>query len=158
MPPKISVIVPVYNGAAYLRSCLENLKNSAVAPWECLVVDDGSTDDSAAVAREFGAKVLSTGGRSGPAKARNIAAQHAEGDILYFIDSDVCVHVDTIGRVAMHFSEDPALDALIGSYDDSPKCRDFLAQYKNLMHCFVHQTGQREACTFWSGCGAIRKQ
>ena len=43
---------------------------------------------------------------------------------------------------AQDFQEDPALDALIGSYDASPASQDFLSQYKNLMHCFVHQHGQ----------------
>ena len=52
---------------------------------------------------------------------------------------------------------DPSLDALIGSYDESPDAVDFLSQYKNLMHCFVHQQGKRRASTFWTGCGAVRR-
>jgi glycosyltransferase involved in cell wall biosynthesis len=52
-------------------------------------VDDGSTDGSAQVAMEYGAKVLSTGGRLGPASARNIGAQAASGAILLFVDADV---------------------------------------------------------------------
>jgi hypothetical protein len=47
---------------------------------------------------------------------------------------------------------------LVGSYDDAPESADFLSQYKNLMHHFVHQRSRREACTFWSGCGAIRRE
>ncbi len=42
---------------------------------------------------------------------------------------------------------DPAIDAVIGSYDDDPSSRDFLSQYKNLMHCFVHQNACSEAST-----------
>jgi len=154
---KLSVIIPVYNGGAYLRACLKHLSESTFSGYECIVVDDGSTDDSVEVARSFSAKVLSTGGRRGPAHARNLGAKTAEGDVLFFIDSDVCVASDTVARVAAHFREDPELAALMGSYDDSPKCKDFLSQYKNLMHCFVHQSGQQQASTFWSGCGAIRK-
>jgi glycosyltransferase involved in cell wall biosynthesis len=157
MQLRISVIIPVYNGAGYLRACLEHLRRSRMEPYEIIVVDDGSTDASVAVAGEFGAKVMSTGGRSGPARARNLGAQQAAGEILYFIDSDVCVHADTIERVLAHFEADPELDALMGSYDDTPKIKDFLSQYKNLMHCYVHHKARREACTFWSGCGAIRK-
>jgi glycosyltransferase involved in cell wall biosynthesis len=157
MPVQISVIVPVYNAAQYLRACLRNLSLSTVPPYECIVVDDGSTDESVQVAKEFGAIVVSTEGRSGPARARNMGARHAKGNILYFIDSDVCVYPDTIERVQTHFEADPALDGLIGSYDDAPKQKDFLSQYKNLMHCFVHHNARREACTFWSGCGAIRR-
>ncbi len=52
----------------------------------------------------------------------------------------------------------PALSALIGSYDDDPHTKDFLSQYRNLMHHYVHQAGQEAASTFWSGCGAIRRR
>jgi hypothetical protein len=48
--------------------------------------------------------------------------------------------------------------ALIGSYDMTPKSADFLSQYRNLMHAYVHQHGSEQAWTFWSGCGAIRKE
>ena len=153
----VSVIIPVYNSADTLKLCLERLKQSTTSPMECIVVDDGSTDDSVNVARECGATVLSTGGRLGPAKARNLGAAQSRGEILFFLDADVCVSSETIVRVQSAFEEDPTLDALIGSYDDSPSSKDFLSQYKNLMHSFVHQTGRREASTFWSGCGAIRR-
>lgn len=152
----ISVVIPAYNASSYLRRCLEHLSQSA-APYECIVVDDGSTDDTREVAAQFGVTVLSTQGRRGPAFARNMGARACHGDIVFFIDADVCVHTDTIARVLANFEEDPDLAAVIGSYDDSPYCQDFLSQYKNLMHCYVHQHGRREACTFWSGCGAIRK-
>ena len=74
------------------------------------------------------------------------------------MDSDVCVHPDTLERLRQDFQADPTLDALIGSYDASPASPDFLSQYKNLMHYFVHQHGRQDACTFWSGCGAIRRE
>ncbi len=153
----VSVIIPVYNAASHLERCLTALAAWPAGPLELIVVDDGSTDESKEVAARFGAKVLSTGGRTGPAHARNIGARAAQGEILFFIDSDVCVHPDTLERVRRDFQEDPALDALIGSYDSSPASKDFLSQYKNLMHSYVHQHGKSEACTFWSGCGAIRR-
>ena len=154
----VTVVIPVYNDARNLRACLAALNQSREPAFECIVVDDGSTDDSAAVAQELGARVLESGGRCGPARARNLGARAASSDILFFIDSDVCVYSDTLARVSAAFDEDPALDALIGSYDDDPGSGDFVSQYKNLMHCFVHQTARRDACTFWSGCGAIRKK
>ncbi len=156
MEPTITVIIPVYNSASMLRSCLEHLSQSTYRKLQCVVVDDGSTDSSEAVAREFGATVLRTPGRSGPARARNLGAKAATGEILFFLDSDVCVYADTVDRVAAHFA-DPKLDAVIGCYDEAPGCKDFLSQYRNLMHCFVHQNGSAAASTFWSGCGAIRR-
>ena len=155
--PIVSVVVPVFNGEAELKQCLGALRNSGVAPLEIIVVDDGSTDGSKEVAGQFGARVLSTGGRSGPARARNVGAREARGEVLFFLDADVVAQADAVGRVQTAFTEDETLDALIGSYDDDPAERDFLSQYKNLMHCFVHQTGHEQASTFWSGCGAIRR-
>src|ERR1044071_1505350 len=92
MARTISVIVPVYNSAGYLRSCLEHLRRSTLSDYECIVVDDGSTDDSSKIASEFGFRVLTTGCRRGPAFARNLGARAATGDILFFIDADVCVY------------------------------------------------------------------
>ena len=54
--------------------------------------------------------------------------------------------------------EDPGLAAAIGSYDDAPGETNFLSQYKNLLHHYVHQTGNPEASTFWGACGAIRRE
>jgi glycosyltransferase involved in cell wall biosynthesis len=155
---RVSVIIPVHNGAGQLRMCLAALEQSCVKPFEVIIVNDGSTDESPEVARQFGCVLLHTDKRRGPAHARNLGAHAAKGDILYFIDSDVCVHQETISRILLNFEKEPELDALIGSYDTEPHATDFLSRYKNLMHCFVHQTARREACTFWSGCGAIRRE
>ncbi len=53
--------------------------------------------------------------------------------------------------------ENQDVSAVFGSYDDEPAERNFLSQYKNLLHHFVHQEGATDAGTFWAGCGAIRK-
>jgi glycosyltransferase involved in cell wall biosynthesis len=154
---RISVIIPVFNGAGTLPLCLRALAYSQYPPAECIVVDDGSTDDSASVAESFDVPVLSTGGRRGPAKARNLGARHASGDLLLFIDADVAVHPDAIGRIAERFEAELDLDALIGAYDDAPADPGFVSQFKNLMHAFVHRQGNRQASTFWCGCGAVKR-
>ena len=156
--PQLSVIVPVYNGARFLAPCLESLAASELSGHECIVVDDGSTDDSVRVAGEHGATVVRLEQRGGPARARNRGAETAQGDILVFLDADVCVHPDTLARVAAHFENDPAVGAVIGSYDDHPADPGFISQYKNLFHHYVHQTSRSEAWTFWAGCGAIRRE
>ncbi|HEY6390185.1 MAG TPA: glycosyltransferase family A protein [Bryobacteraceae bacterium] len=157
MSASISVVIPVHNAAASLGRCLGALKTSTFQNFECVVVDDGSTDDSAALAAASGARVIATGGQRGPAYARNRGVEAAKGEILFFIDADVMVQSGTLAQVANAFEENAALDALIGSYDEEPAEPNFLSQYKNLMHCFVHQHGRRRASTFWTGCGAIRK-
>lgn len=157
MPLTVSAIIPVYNAAPDLARCLESLKESTVQPLECIVVDDGSTDESPGAARAAGARVLSTGGRRGPAFARNLGARAASGELLFFLDADVTVHRHTIGRMLEHFASSPPADAVIGSYDDAPPGGGIVSQYKNLQHHYVHQGGSPEANTFWTGCGMIRR-
>src|ERR1035438_7393764 len=153
----ISVIIPVFNGTATLRQCLEALAASRVPATQWLLVDDGSTDGSAALAQSMGAIVISTGGRFGPARARNLGAMRASGEVLLFVDADVAIHADVLERVREKFQSDAELDALIGSYDDAPSGLGFVSQFKNLLHAFIHREGNYRASTFWCGCGAIRR-
>jgi hypothetical protein len=76
---------------------------------------------------------------------------------VVFIDADVCVHADTLTRFAQRFAADAALDAVIGTYDDAPAASNFMSQYKNLFHHFVHQHCDGRIGTFWSGCGAMKR-
>lgn len=155
--PTISIIIPVRNGAEHLAACLEAVRKLEPAPLECIVLDDGSEDASAATARRAGVQVISTGGRRGPAVARNLGARAAQGEILWFLDADVVVGIDGLARVRSAFVQEPGLDAVIGSYDDAPGSPDFCSQYRNLLHAFVHQSSREDTATFWTGCGAIRR-
>ncbi len=155
--PSVSVLVPVKNGAEHLEGCLEALSRSETDPIEIIVIDDGSTDDTVAVGRRWGVRVLSLPTSRGPAFARNRGAEVATGDLLFFIDADVRVQVDTLTIGVGCFVADPGLAGVIGSYDDQPGHPSFLSQYKNLFHHWVHQTSREEAWTFWTGCGAIRR-
>ena len=132
--PTVSVVIPAYNAARMLDLCLKSISASGLQPYECIVVDDGSTDKTAEVARKYGARLLSTGGRKGPAVARNQGAREAKGEIVFFIDSDICLHLNTLARVSSGFENHPEVDAIIGSYDDSPEQQDVLSMYRNLMH------------------------
>ena len=154
---KVSIIIPVYNGARFLKQCLAAVKKSSYSCYEIIVVDDGSTDESADMACQEGALVFQLPRRSGPAAARNFGAKKAKGDILLFIDSDVLIKTKTVARVVKDFQKHPDIAAVFGSYDDNPAQKNFISQYKNLVHHFVHQHSKAEAVTFWAGCGAIRK-
>ncbi|MER3446058.1 MAG: glycosyl transferase [Candidatus Dadabacteria bacterium] len=156
--PFISVIVPVYNGDEYLSRCLNALAASSYKSFEIIVVDDASTDDSAEISRKMGATVLKLPHQSGPAAARNYGTSKAQGDILFFVDSDVVVQPGTIARVVADFQENPDIAAIFGSYDDNPASTDFLSQLRNLFHYFIHQNSNKQAKTFWAGCGAIYKE
>lgn len=155
--PYFSIIIPVYNGLPHLTRCLEAIRRSRFQDWELIVIDDGSTDGSGWVAERLGARVLVSRGRNGPAAARNLGASQATGQFLFFTDADCECHETTLGDAAAILQTQPHLDALIGSYDDAPAHLGFVSQYKNLLHHFTHQTSQSEAQTFWTGCGAIRR-
>lgn len=156
--PTLSVIIPVHYGGNRFRKCLHSLAASNPAPYEVIVVSDGDSDGSWRVAEQFGAQVMRIPTPEGPARARNLGAHTAKGDILFFFDADVAIPRDAVGRVAAAFQDDPNLVALFGSYDDAPFERNFLSQYKNMLHHYVHQTAKADASTFWSGCGAIRRE
>ena len=90
--PKVSVIVPVYNMEVYLRQCLESLVHQTLDDLEIIVVDDGSTDGSLSIAREYAEKhanlhVISQGNQ-GLSGARNTGMKHAAGEYVGFLDSD----------------------------------------------------------------------
>ena len=87
--PKVSVIIPVYNCELYLAEAIESVLAQTLAPEEIIVVDDGSTDDSGAIARRFGPPVCCVSQpNSGAAAARNHGAELARGDFLSFLDAD----------------------------------------------------------------------
>jgi glycosyltransferase involved in cell wall biosynthesis len=157
--PAISVIMPVYNGAAVLPRSLPPLvamlRERAIA--EIIVVDDGSNDASAEIAKAYGVRVLDSGGRLGPGGARNVAAPAAVGDVLWFIDADVVVH-DDAARVLAEALQRTGAAAVFGTYDDRPPGSNFFSQYKNLVHRYYHRRAAGHAETFWAGCGAVRKE
>ena len=155
----ISVIMPVYNGGEVLPRSLPPLVAMLGAGeiTEIIVVDDGSTDASGEIAGSYGVQLLHSGGRVGPGGARNVAAPSAIGDVLWFVDADVVVHDDAARVLLDAFSRTTAA-AVFGSYDDCPPARNFLSQYKNLVHRHYHSRAAGDAETFWAGCGAIRKE
>ncbi len=156
--PALSVVVPVYNSTADLQHCLAAIASSDFKDFEVLVVDDGSTEPVKPLVDFHGFSYLRIKGPGGPARARNRGVARVKGRYVVFVDADVCVHTDTLTRFAEAFASDTTIDAVIGSYDDAPAKRNFLSQYKNLFHHYVHQQSDGRIGTFWSGCGAIRRE
>ncbi len=161
--PALSVVVPVLNGGDALGRCLRGLRDSTCSDYELIVVDDGSTDGSAFLAEQFGARVLRNRTPQGPAAARNAGAEAALAPLIFFLDADVVVHPETLARTLARFASQPSLSALFGSYDDQPADPGLVSRFRNLLHHYVHQQGEfvdntRPAHTFWTGCGAIRRR
>ena len=85
--PRISVVVCTYNGARTIRDCLEGLRRLVYPEYEVIVVDDGSTDATAAIARQYDCRLIQTENR-GLASARNTGLGAATGEIVAYIDDD----------------------------------------------------------------------
>lgn len=102
---KVSVIIPVHDVSRFLPACLDSLCAQTFREWECLLIDDGSSDDSFDICRTYAARdtrfsVLHTENR-GAYAARNIGLSRADGDAVYFCDSDDILHPDLLsGLVA----------------------------------------------------------
>jgi len=86
--PLVSVIIPVYNGATYLREALESVFAQTYRPFEVIVVDDGSADDSGVIAQSFHDVRYIHQANQGVAAARNHGIENARGAFLAFLDQD----------------------------------------------------------------------
>ncbi len=163
---RLSVVMPAHRGGPDLRRSIEALLDSDLdrARWELIVAVDGDAmradpSDAAPIALEHADVVVRLPGKArGPSYVRNRGAEVARGDILVFVDSDVCVHPDTLRRFLELFDREPDLMAAFGTYDDRPAAPDAVSKYRNLLHHYVHMTNAGPAETFWAGCGAIRTE
>lgn len=156
---RLSVVVPCYNAAKDLDRCLAALRQDAGDDLDILVVDDASSEgDAAAVADRHGARCLRLEENVGPAVARNAGVAATAREAVLFVDADVRVHAGTVNKALAALDEAPDVGACFGSYDDAPGDPRFLSQFRNLYHRHTHQTGRREASTFWTGCGAVTRE
>ncbi len=115
----VSIIIPLYNKAPYIAETLDSVLAQTHADWECLVVDNGSTDGSEKVVAEFGdprIKSLSHTATQGPSAARNEGLRQATGEWVLFLDADDLIepeHLATLLRVA---GENPEATLIAGSW------------------------------------------
>ncbi|MCF8061580.1 MAG: glycosyltransferase [Deltaproteobacteria bacterium] len=160
MVPDITVIIPVRNGSQTLSLCLDSVFRSEGIRRgpEVIVVDDASEDDSAEVAAQFPVQLIRLNRSLGGGLTRNPGVERAHAGILLFTDADVELEPQTLRLVMESFRARPGLHALFGAYSKDCPRPDFLSQYKNLHHHFIHWTAAGRATTFWTGCGAVRRE
>lgn len=154
----VAVVIPVHDGAEGFERCLEAVAALDPPADEVVVVGDGGGDRAVELARTLGFEVVRSPDRRGPAAARNLGAAAATSDLLLFVDADVAVPPDTVARVRAGFARRPQASALFGSYDGFPPAPGLVSRYKNLLHHWTHQHAAEEASTFWTGCGAVRRE
>ncbi len=152
---KVTVIIPFHRNLKHLRQSLAAVRQS-MPDAEVLIAADGAVDDCRGLAAAAGAQVLVVPGPAGPAVARNRAAALASGDVLAFVDADVVVAPEALPGMCRLLDVDSGLDGVFGAYDLFPPERNFVSQYKNLSHAYVHEVGNPRASTFWAGLGVLR--
>lgn len=144
MVPSISIIVPVYNVEKYLRRCLDSILAQSFSDWECILVDDGSTDESGKICDEYANvenrfKVFHKE-NGGVSSARNKGIEEAIGSYIIFVDSDDCLKSNCL-QVLMLRNDIP--DLTIFSFDKiqaNERCSTRLSE------CF--KSGKREVLSF----------
>jgi len=117
MTPRFSVVIPAFNAAATLARAIESVRAQSWPAHEIIVVDDGSTDATVEIARQFDAVHLIQQANSGVSVARNAGAAVATGDWLVFLDADDWYAPDRIKLHAEWIAEDTTLDFLTGDYE-----------------------------------------
>lgn len=97
-PPLFSIIVPVYNVSEYLRRCLDSIINQSFKDFECLLIDDGSTDESPKICKKYAERDVRfrfyQKENGGVSTARNLGLENARGTWICFIDSDDYVETE----------------------------------------------------------------
>ncbi len=116
---RISIIVPVYNEADHIAACLRSIDQQTVQPFEVIVVDNNSTDNTARIAAQFPFVKLLHESKQGVVHARNAGFNAARGDVIGRIDADTVIPSDWVATLQGLF-EDDTLDAVTGriEYND----------------------------------------
>src|SRR4051794_27139056 len=145
MSSVLSVVVPIYNVAPYLDECLASIARQTRAELEVVMVDDGSTDDSAAIAARFADTdprfTLVRKANAGLGAARNTGLEHATGEYLMFVDSDDSlapyaaeILVGSIDKTGSDFSCGGVMRQKTRGMQSSPMQRGAFAETKLRTH------------------------
>ncbi len=138
MVKKISIIIPVFNRYVSLELTLESIFNSSYRDFEVIIVDDASTDERLSSLKEtFDIKYIKLPNKMGPAAARNRGISTAQGEILFFTDSDVVLLKHTLDECVRFFSEYPERKCVMGIFLKEPINKGFGPEYKALWDWFV---------------------
>ncbi|GAB4242062.1 MAG: hypothetical protein Kow00109_17710 [Acidobacteriota bacterium] len=142
----MSIVIPAHNAAAYLPRCLEALRRNDLRSVEVLVVDDGSSDTTAAVAESFATalplQLFRLPENRGPAAARNLGADRAKHPYLLFLDADVVLPEralfwfrDTLDL----YRHRPEVVGVLGAYAERIPSGDFWSDYRNLTTSYLYR-------------------
>ena len=127
----VSLVIPCRNAGATLRACLESAQPLLARGelTEIIVVNDGSTDDTAGIAAEFPVRTIE-GPCRGPGAARNAGWRQAQTDLVWFVDADCVIHNNALSRLMCFFEDDTVVGAG-GSYGNMRE--------DSLLACLIHE-------------------
>jgi glycosyltransferase involved in cell wall biosynthesis len=113
--PSVSVIIPVYNGAKFLSEAVESIRRQNYHPLEIIIVDDGSTDETAALVASLGEDIRYVYQRNrGPAAARNTGLAMARGDVIAFLDADDYWPPNKLKIQLARLNDNPKIEVVLG--------------------------------------------
>jgi len=116
--PTVSVVIPAFNAAKYLREAIRSVLEQTHKPLEVIVVDDGSSDATASVARRFGSPVRVLGRpHGGIGAARNAGLAETRGEFVALLDADDLWERDKLARQLERFDADPGLDLVFAGVE-----------------------------------------
>ena len=156
---KLSIIVPIYNVAPYLRKCVDSLLVQDISDYEIILVDDGSTDDSSAIADElvhaFSLSPLASRlqlrvihqSNAGLSAARNTGIAAATGDYIMFVDSDDYLQPNTLDALLAQVERDN-LDVLRFRYQNVRESGEAFAPYKDMTNYNDYSVIPTDGLTF----------
>lgn len=169
---KLSIIVPIYNVAPYLRKCVDSLLAQDISDYEIILVDDGSTDESGAIADEIVREIM--GNRlwtigedttsqsisvncptlsvihqenAGLSAARNAGIAKAKGEYIWFVDSDDYVEPNVLGKLMEQIERDN-LDVLRFCYQNVKESGEAFAPYKDMTNYNDYSATPTDGLTF----------
>ena len=124
---KVSIIIPVYNVAPYIKKCLQSVVDQTYNDFECILVDDCGLDNSIELAQEFikdyngniTFSILHHDHNRGQSAARNTALHYAKGDFVFFLDSDDAITTDCIASLMSLAKKYPDADFVQGNVLDN---------------------------------------
>ncbi len=134
--PLVSVVIPVYNAEAYIRTCIEQILSQTYENLEIIFIDDGSKDKSRDICLEYAEKdnriKVYTKENGGVSSARNMGIGKATGDFLLLLDSDDWLENDTVSKLVNASSENSA-DVVLFEYSvDYPQGKSVVHTHKEL--------------------------
>ena len=170
MKPRFSIIVPLYNKAPYVKKALDSIVSQSYTDWECIIVDDGSTDNSAAICEEllssytvhhtpYTAIRFLKQANSGVAAARNNGVAASKGEYLCFLDADDWWEPEMLEEIDRLIQEYPVAGLYATNYvyykpGKTHVALNFDRGYMNYPEAYLHS----DAMPVWTGAACMSRK